>query len=97
MRVISKKLLREYWEMHAGAKAGLQAWYEEALRAEWHTPTDIKRIHPNASIIADNRVVFNIRGDAYRLVVKIHYDRGFVYVRFVGTHPEYDRIDAGTV
>ena len=97
MRVFSKKILRDYWEKHAAAKAGLQAWYEEALRVEWQSPADIKRTHANASILVDNRVVFNIQGNAYRLVVKIHYDRGFVYVRFVGSHAEYDRIDAETV
>ena len=64
MRVFSKKILREYWEKHAGAKAGLQAWYEDALRVEWQSPADIKRTHANASIIADNRVVFNIQGNA---------------------------------
>jgi len=97
MRVFSKKILRDYWEKHAAAKAGLQAWYEDALRVEWRSPADIKRTYANASILVDNRVVFNIQGNAYRLVVKIHYDRGFVYVRFFGTHAEYDRIDAETV
>lgn len=97
MRVFSKKILRDYWEKHAAAKAGLQAWYEDALRVEWQSPTDIKRTYANASILVDNRVVFNIQGNAYCLVVKIHYDLGFVYVRFVGTHAEYDRIDAETV
>jgi len=97
MRVFSKKMLREFWEKHAGAKPGLQAWCEDSLRVEWQTPADIKRIYANASIIADNRVVFNIQGNAYRLVVKIQYDRGFVFVRFVGTHAEYDKIDAETI
>ena len=97
MRIFSKKMLREFWEDHAEAKAGLQAWYEEALRVNWQAPSEIKRIHANASILSDIRVVFNIQGNAFRLVVKIHYDRGFVYVRFVGTHAEYDRIDAGTI
>ena len=63
----------------------------------WQTPSDIKRAHANASIIANNRVVFNIQGNAYRLVVKLHYDRRFVYIRFVGTHAEYDKIDAETI
>lgn len=97
MRVFSKKILREFWEDHADAKAGLQGWYEEALRAEWQMPADIKRTHANASIITDNRVVFNIQGNAYRLIVKIHYDRGFAYIRFVGTHAQYDKIDAETI
>lgn len=97
MRVFSKKILREYWENHANAKAGLQAWYEEALRVEWRTPSDIKSSHASASILSDNRVVFNIHGNAYRLVVKIHYDRKFLYIRFVGTHAEYDKIDAEAI
>jgi len=97
MRVFSKKMLREFWESHTDAKAGLQGWYEEALRAEWQSPSDIKRRYANASIIGDNRVVFNIQGNAYRLIVKIHYDRGFVYIRFVGTHTEYDKINAEKV
>ena len=94
MRIISKKPLREFWEEHADAKASLQAWYEDAQRSEWRTPSDIKRSYRNASIIGDNRVIFNIKGNDYRLVVKVHYDRGIVYVRFIGTHREYDSIDA---
>lgn len=97
MRVISKKPLRDYWEKHTGAKAALQAWYEDALRAEWRTPVQVKATYANASILRDNRVVFNIKGNDYRLVVKIHYDRGIGYVRFVGTHREYDAIDAETI
>ena len=97
MRIFSKKILLEFWENHAGSRAGLQGWYEEALRVEWQNPADIKGVHANASIIANNRVVFNIQGNAYRLVVKVHYDRGCMYIRFVGTHAEYDRIDAETV
>ena len=97
MRVISKKPLREFWEKHAEAKVALQAWYEDALRSEWRTPSEIKGSYGNASIVGDNRVIFNIRGNDYRLVVKVHYDRGYVYVRFVGTHREYDGIDAETI
>lgn len=94
MRVISKKSLREFWETHADAKTALQVWYEDAQRSEWRTPSDIKHSYRNASIIGDNRVIFSIKGNNYRLVVKIHYDRGVVYIRFVGTHREYDAIDA---
>lgn len=94
MRIISKKPLREFWEDHADAKAALQAWYEDAERAQWRTPSDIKRSYRNASIVGDNRVIFNIKGNDYRLVVKVHYDRGYVYIRFLGTHREYDGIDA---
>jgi mRNA interferase HigB len=97
MRVISKRSLREFWEKHPEAKRVLQAWYEDALRAEWQTPADIKRIYGNASLLGDNRVVFNLKGNDYRLVVKVHYDRGHVYIRFVGTHQAYDNIDAETI
>ena len=97
MHVISKRPLREYWEKHTDAKAALQAWYEDALRAEWRTPGEIKNTYANASIVGDNRVVFNIKGNDYRLVVKLHYNRGIVYVRFVGTHREVDRIDVETI
>lgn len=97
MRIISKKALREFWETHSDAKAALQAQYEDALRAEWRTPKAVKETYGNASILADNRVVFNIKGNAYRLVVKVHYDRGQIYIRFVGTHSAYDEIDAETI
>lgn len=97
MRVISKKPLREFWEKHNDAKTALQAWYEDALRTEWRTPQEIKNRYGNASIIGGNRVIFNIKGNDYRLVVKIHYDRGQIYIRFVGTHREYDEIDAETI
>ena len=97
MRVFSKKMLREFWEQHADSKTGLQGWYEETLIVTWRTQLDIKKAHATASILGDNRVVFNIQGNAYRLVVKVHYDRGYVYIRFVGTHHEYDHIDAETV
>jgi mRNA interferase HigB len=97
MRVISKKPLREFWEKHSDAKAALQAWYEDALRTEWRTPQEVKNRYGNASIIGGNRVIFNIKGNDYRLVVKVHYDRGQIYIRFVGTHREYDEIEAETI
>jgi mRNA interferase HigB len=97
MRVISKKPLREFWEKHNDAKDALQAWYEDALRSEWRTPQDVKQRYGNASIIASNRIIFNIKGNDYRLVVKVHYDRGQIYIRFVGTHREYDDITAETI
>ena len=97
MRIISKKPLREFWEKHNEAKDPLQAWYEDALRSEWRTPQDVKQRYGNVSIIADNRLIFNIKGNDYRLVVKVHYDRRQIYIRFVGTHREYDVINAETI
>lgn len=97
MRVITKKVLREFWGRFPDAENALRAWYAEAEGAVWKRPLDIKERHANASIVADNRVVFNVCGNKYRLVAHIHYNTGFVYVRFVGTHADYSRIDVTTV
>lgn len=87
-------MLREFWERHADAEDPLLAWYHEVKAENWNTPADVKAKYGNASIVANNRVVFNIRGNTYRLVVVINYDYSIVYIRFVGTHAEYDKIDA---
>ncbi|MBU1662868.1 MAG: type II toxin-antitoxin system HigB family toxin [Chloroflexi bacterium] len=97
MRIISRKTLREFWEKHPDARQVLQAWYVDVKRAEWKSPLDIKNIYRNVSIVANNRVVFNIKGNRYRLVLVIQYEFGIVYIRFVGTHPEYDKIDVTTI
>jgi mRNA interferase HigB len=97
MRIIALKTLRVFWKRHPDAQQALQAWYHDAKRASWKTPQDIKAIYRNASILENNRVVFNIKGNRYRLVVAVQYQYSLVYIRFVGTHPEYDRIDAATV
>lgn len=97
MRVIALSALREFWNKHGQAETPLQSWYAEACRADWKTPADIKAIHKNASFLAGNRVVFNIKGNDYRLIVVAHYNRGILFVRFVGTHAEYDAIDAGRI
>ena len=99
MRVIAKRTLREFWSIpdHANAKEPLEAWYQEAERADWHDPHTIKAQYRSASILKGNRVVFNIAGNKYRLVVKINYPYRVVYVRFIGTHSEYDAIDVETV
>lgn len=94
MRVIARKTIRDFYEQHAGSKASLEAWFHETVAARWHGPQDIKRRYPPADILPGNRVVFNIKGNTYRLIVKIHYNTGIVFIRFVGTHAEYDRIDA---
>jgi len=97
MRIISRKKLRDFWNQHPDTQPSLQAWYADVKQAEWKTPTEIKNLYRNASFVANNRVVFNIKGNKYRLVVAIQYDYGIVYIRFVGTHLEYDRIDATTI
>lgn len=97
MRIISRRKLREFWEKHPDATIPLQTWFHDVESAVWNTPTDIKAVYKNASFVADNRVVFNIKGNHYRLVVVIIYQHGVVYIRFVGTHEEYDRIDVTTI
>lgn len=97
MRVISRKTLRAFWERFPDAAGALKAWFAEAEAARWSTPGDIKDQYRNASILKDERVVFNICGNKYRLVVKISYKTGIVLVRFIGTHREYDAINAEEV
>ena len=97
MRVIAVRTLREFWNKHADAEQPLKVWYREVCQSCWREPNDLKSRYPLADPLPGNRVVFNIKGNTYRLVVKIHYNKGIVYIRFVGTHAEYDRINALTV
>jgi mRNA interferase HigB len=94
MRVIALKTLKEFWEKNPDAEKALKAWYAEAKNASWHIPTEIKALYGNASILQDSRVVFNICGNKYRLIVKINYSFSIVYIRFIGTHREYNHINA---
>ena len=97
MHIIALKTLREFWERHPQAATPLRGWYAEATRARWSTPADIKAAHRNASFLGNNRVVFNIKGNDYRLVVAVRYTSTTMFIQFVGAHAEYDRIDAETV
>jgi len=94
MRIFSRKALVEYWTKHSDTTDALKAWFFEAEKTHWKSPDEIKKRYPHARILPDNRVVFNIKGNNYRLVVKINYDYGQVFIRFIGTHAEYDKIDA---
>ena len=97
MRIIAISLLRAFWTRHPQAEMPLRAWYAEASRADWKNPAEIKAAYRNASFLPGNRVIFNIKGNDYRLVVAVHYNRGMMFIRFVGTHAEYDRIDASSI
>lgn len=97
MRIIAVRTLQEFWENHADAEQALKSWYKEAIDTRWSEPNDVKRRYPSADILPGNRFVFNIKGNTYRLIVKIHYNTGIVFIRFVGTHSEYDKIDAETI
>ena len=97
MRVISVKTLKSFWEEHPDAESPLRAWYTEARRANWWGPQDIKTAYRTASILRNNRVVFNVKGNTYRLVVAVKYEFQVIYIRFIGTHAEYDKIKAEEV
>ncbi|MBW1858149.1 MAG: type II toxin-antitoxin system HigB family toxin [Deltaproteobacteria bacterium] len=99
MHIIKRKTLVEFFEKQGfqDAKGSLEAWFYEAKHAQWASPADVKVQYGSASILKGNRVVFNIAGNKYRLVVKINYDTKTVFVRFIGTHREYDKIDAEVI
>ena len=97
MRVIAVSALRTFWERHPDAEQPLKAWYEEARNASWTRPADIKERYRSASVLKNRRVVFNIKGNDYRLIVAVAYKTQIFYVKFVGTHKAYDAIDAETV
>ena len=97
MRVIAKKILRDFWNSHTDSEQQLKAWFQEVSNAQWKGPNKIKIQYPSASILTDNRVVFNIEGNHYRLIVKINYDYQIVWIRFIGTHAQYDKINAKNI
>ena len=94
VRVIAKSSLRDFWITHPDCEIPLRCWYKDAVENTWLSPNDIKRDFPSASFLHGNRVVFNIKGNRYRLIVKINFDYSIVWIRFIGTHAEYSRIDA---
>lgn len=100
MRVIAQKTLREFWQSkpeYTDAKGQLEAWYHEAKKAKWTSPADIKEKYRSASILKSGRVIFNIAGNKYRLVVWINFNAQIIYIKFIGTHRQYDKIDPETV
>jgi mRNA interferase HigB len=97
MRVIAVSTLRSFWGRHPAAEQALKAWYQEATSASWSQPADIKVQYRSASVLKNRRVVFNIKGNDYRLIVAVAYKLQIVYVKFVGTHQEYDAVDAETI
>jgi mRNA interferase HigB len=97
MRIIAVSSLREFWTRHPAAREPLSAWVAVVTQAQWRQPADVKAQYQNASILKNRRVAFNIKGNDYRLIVAIAYQLGVVYVKFVGTHAEYDAVDAETV
>lgn len=97
MRIIAKRTLQDFWKGHPKAKGPLESWHQEVARADWFSPSAVKAHFRSASVLQGNRVVFNVAGNQYRLVVKINYPYRVVYIRFIGTHAEYDVIDVTTI
>ncbi|MDP2787823.1 MAG: type II toxin-antitoxin system HigB family toxin [Pseudomonadota bacterium] len=97
MRIVAIKVLRDFWIQYPTAKPHLEAWIDEARKADWKQPSEIKDVFRNASILKNHRVVFNIKGNDYRLIVAVAYRFGALYIKFIGTHAGYDTIDAETV
>ncbi len=97
LRVIAKRILREYWITHEDCEEQLKSWYQESSKAEWKNLHEVKAEYPSASILKDNRVVFNIKGNTYRLIVKFNFDYQMIWIRFIGTHAEYDKINANKI
>lgn len=97
MRVIAKRTLRDFWIKHADSEQQLTSWYQETEKAAWKSINELKTEYPNASILKDNRIIFNIKGNNYRLIVKFNFEFQICWIRFIGTHAEYDKINANEI
>ncbi|HBB93190.1 MAG: addiction module toxin RelE [Bacteroidetes bacterium GWF2_49_14] len=97
MRVIAKKVLRDFWGKNIDSEQHLKIWYKEASKAQWNSPNEIKDEYARVSILKSGRVVFDICGIKYRLIADINYERKWVFIRFIGTHNEYDKVDANNI
>jgi mRNA interferase HigB len=96
-RILAKSTLREFWTKHPDSEQYLKTWFETAMNSDWKSPNDIKRTYATASILKDGRIVFNIKGNSYRLIVRFNFAYQMAFIRFIGTHSEYDKIDADSV
>lgn len=96
-RIIAKRTIKEFWQAYPDSKVYLETWYETVKGANWQNPNEIKDFYATVSILKNSRVVFNIKGNEYRLIAKINYERQWVFIRYIGTHKEYDKINADTI
>lgn len=97
MRIIAKRTIREFWALYPDAESPLQAWYSEVSKADWQTPQQLKAQFGSASLLKGGRVVFNIAGNKYRIILAMDYGRQACFIKFIGTHRQYDAVDAETV
>ncbi|TLU99473.1 type II toxin-antitoxin system HigB family toxin [Dyadobacter luticola] len=96
-RIFVKSALRDFWNRYPETEQYLKIWYDTVINSEWRSPADVKQTYANASILKDGRIVFNVKGNAFRLVAKFNFSKQWVFIRFIGTHQEYDRIDANLI
>ena len=96
-KIFSKGTLRDYWKKHSDCEQHLKTWYDTATNADWKSPSDVKKTYSSASVLKGGRIVFNIKGNTYRLITKINFEKQWMFIRFIGTHAEYDKIDAETI
>jgi mRNA interferase HigB len=96
-RIFAKSTLREYWEKNPDAEQYLKTWYDTVMSSDWKTPIDVKKTYANASILKNSRIVFIIKRNDYRLVAKFNFEKQWVFIKFIGTHVEYDKIDVNKI
>jgi mRNA interferase HigB len=96
-RIFAKSTLREFWEKYPESEQYLKTWFDTVKNSDWKNPADVKQTYANASIMRDSRIVFNIKGNAFRLVAKFNFEKQWVFIRFIGTHEQYDKIDVSTI
>lgn len=96
-RIFAKSTLKAFWIAHPSSEQYLKTWYDTAMSANWSTPNEVKQSYINASVLRDSRIVFNIKGNKYRLVAKFNFKKQWIFIRFIGTHIEYNKIDANTI
>lgn len=96
-RIIAKRVLREFWEKHPDSEQYLKTWYDTTKGSKWNSPNDVKKTFITASILKNGRIVFNIKGNSYRLIVKFNFERQWAFIRFIGTHSQYDKINANSI
>lgn len=96
-RIFAKSTLRKFWESYPDSEQYLKTWYNTAMNSDWKTPNEVKKTYVTASILKEGRIVFNIKGNSYRLIAKFNFKKQWIFIRFIGTHKEYNNVDAGTI
>lgn len=96
-RIFAKSTLKEFWDKHPESEQYLKTWYDIVRSSDWRSPNDVKKTYANASVLKDNRIIFNIKGNKYRLVAKFNFDKQWVFIRFIGTHEAYDKVDVNII